>query len=158
MLRKHVIHAEDALVKGVRFASVTEGTLLEKEHFQWTSFPLETSLKTNQVISGLLQGWHQKVLFHTVEYHEDTENFFFLEGECIMPFCDRDGDLPDMTTLQLVRIRPGTQVEVSAGKCHYVPIPLTDTFKAYVFTPLQESVLLALSEDVAVDWEECSKR
>lgn len=151
MLRKNVIYAGEASVKGVRFASVTEGTLLEKEHFQWTSFPLETSLKTNHVISGLLQGWHQKVRFHTVEYYRDTENFFFLEGECIMPFCDRDGDIPDMETLQLIRIQPGTQVEVSAGKCHYVPIPLGDTFKAYVFTPQQESILLPLAEEVEME-------
>lgn len=146
MLKIKVENAEKATVNGVRFAFAEDGMLLAKEHFEWTSFPLETALKTNKVISGLLQGWHQKVEFHTVEYHEDTENFFFFEGECIMPFCDRNGEVPDMDTLQFIRIRPGTQVEVKAGKCHYVPIPLTDTFRAYVFTPQQESVLMPLAE------------
>ncbi len=143
-----VKNAGEVWVKGVRFAKGKEGALLAREHFEWTSFPLETALKTNRVVSGLLQGWHRTVEFDTVEYHVDTENFYFLEGECIMPFCDQKNGVPDMDTLQLVRIPAGTQVEVAAGKCHYVPIPLTDTFKAYVFTPLQDSVLLPLPESV----------
>lgn len=143
-----VENAETAFVRGVRFAFASQGALLEKEHFEWRSFPLETSLKTNKVISGWLQGWHRTIEFDTVEYHGDTENFFFIEGECIMPFCDQKDDKADMGTLQLVRILPGMQVEVEAGKCHYVPIPLTDYFRAYVFTPRQESVLLPLEETV----------
>jgi hypothetical protein len=141
---------EDVAIRGVRYAPASAGSLLEKEHFTWNSFPLETELKTNKVVSGLLQGWHRVVEFDTVEYHEDTENFFFFEGVSLMLFCDRDGQKPDLSTLQLVRIQPGTQVEVKAGKCHYVPIPETDFFKAYVFTPLQASILLPLGEKVTV--------
>ncbi|MCI8333060.1 MAG: hypothetical protein HFH25_00585 [Lachnospiraceae bacterium] len=144
----NVKNAGEIPVKGVRFAPVSKSVLLQKEHFEWTSFPLETGLKTNRVVSGLLKGWHRTVEFDTVEYHEDTENFFFMEGECIMPFCDQKQGEADMDTMQLIRILPGTQVEVQAGKCHYVPIPLTDCFRAYVFTPLQESVLISLKETV----------
>lgn len=139
---------EDVQIKGVRVAAPGTGNLLRRGNFEWTSFPLETELKTNKVISGLLQGWHHEIAFDTVEYHEDTENFYFMEGVSLMLFCDRNGDVPDMSTLHLVRIQPGTQVEVVAGKCHYVPIPETDYFKAYVFTPLQESILLPLAETV----------
>ena len=102
--------------------------------------------RTNKVISGILQGWHRTVEFDTLEYHDDTENFYFTEGTCIMPFGTRVGDSVDPDSLQLVRIRPGTQVEVKAGKLHYVPIPLGDTFRAYVFTPLQESKFVQLPE------------
>ena len=138
-MKVHVINAEDAKISGVRFAFPGEENLLCSGHFEWRSFPLETMLRTNKVISGILQGWHRTVEFDTLEYHDDTENFYFTEGTCIMPFGTRVGDSVDPDSLQLVRIRPGTQVEVKAGKLHYVPIPLGDTFRAYVFTPLQES-------------------
>lgn len=149
-MEKAVTNIEETAIRGVRAVNVRTGSLLQKEHFEWLSFPLETTLKRNQVVSGLLRGWHRTVCFDTVEYHEDTENFFFLEGTCIMIFCDRNGEEPDMNSIQLVKIPAGTQVEVEAGKCHYVPIPLTDTFRAYVFTPLQESILIPLKETVTV--------
>jgi len=144
----HVKEIEEAAPVGVRFAAMGESQVLKKEHFEWTSFPLETALKTNQVVSGLLQGWHRTLRFDTVEYHGDAENFFFLEGECVMLFCERREEQPLLDTACLVHIRPGTQVEVKAGICHYVPIALTDTFKAYVFTPLQDSILLSLPEPI----------
>ena len=147
-MKLKIENIENVQIKGVRVAMPGTGNVLRRGNFEWTSFPLETALKTNKVISGLLQGWHHELCFHQVEYHEDTENFFFMEGVSLMLFCDRNGDVPDMSTLQLVRIQPGTQVEVEAGKCHYVPIPETDFFKAYVFTPLQDSVLLPLEEIV----------
>ena len=127
-MKVQVINAEDAKISGVRFAFPGEENLLCSGHFEWRSFPLETMLRTNKVISGILQGWHRTVEFDTLEYHDDTENFYFTEGTCIMPFGTRVGDSVDPDSLQLVRIRPGTQVEVKAGKLHYVPIPLGDTF------------------------------
>lgn len=147
-MKLRIENIEDVKIRGVRVASPASGNVLRRGNFEWTSFPLETALKTNKVISGLLQGWHHELCFDQVEYHADTENFYFMEGTCLMLFCDREGDVPDMSTLLLVRIQPDTQVEVEAGKCHYVPIPETDFFKAYVFTPLQESVLLPLAETV----------
>lgn len=145
-MKLQVINAEDAKISGVRFAFPGQEALLCSGHFEWRSFPLETMLRTNKVISGILQGWHRTVEFDTMEYHDDTENFYFAEGTCIMPFGSRMGDSIDLASLQLVQIRPGTQVEVKAGKLHYVPIPLGDTFRACVFTPLQESKLLRLPE------------
>ena len=143
-----IINAEDAKVKDVRFALPHSENVLKNGHFEWRSFQLETALYTNKVISGILQGWHRTVEFDTVEYHEDTKNFYFAEGTCIMPFADMADGKVDMDSIQMVRILPGTQVEVKAGKCHYVPIPEGDTFKAYVFTPLQESILLPLDEKI----------
>ena len=145
-MKVQVINAEDAKISGVRFAFPGEENLLCSGHFEWRSFPLETMLRTNKVISGILQGWHRTVEFDTLEYHDDTENFYFTEGTCIMPFGTRVGDSVDPDSLQLVRIRLGTQVEVKEGKLHYVPIPLGDTFRAYVFTPLQESKFVQLPE------------
>ncbi len=135
-------------IPGVRVALPGTGSLLRRGNFEWTCFPLETRLKGNRVVSGLLEGWHHELRFDQVEYHEDTENFYFMEGVCLMLFCDRKDGEVDASSLRLTRIHPGTQVEVEGGKCHYVPIPETDFFKAYVFTPLQPSILLNLPEPV----------
>lgn len=143
-----IINAEDASISDVRFAFPKSENVLRRGNFEWSSFPLESLLRTNKVISGILKGWHRTVEFDTVEYHMDTENFYFAEGVCIMPFANRIGDAVDIGSLQLVRIQPGTQVEVKAGKCHYVPIPEGDTFRAFVFTPRQDSILLSLDDTV----------
>ena len=135
-------------ISGVRVEKAENGELLKKEHFEWTSFPLKTKFKQNQVISGVLKGWHRVIAFTQVEYHDDAENFLFFQGDSIMIFCDKKNNKVDMNSVQLVRIPEGTQIEVAAGKCHYVPIPLTDTFKAFVFTPLQEAFILPLQEEV----------
>lgn len=136
-------------ISGVRVRKAEDGGLLQKEYFEWKSFPLETEFKQEQIISGLLKGWHRTIAFREVEYHKDAENFFFFQGECIMIFCDKTlSNEIDMESIQLVRIPAGTQVEVAAEKCHYVPIPLTDVFQAFVFTPLQEAHLLMLKEEI----------
>ena len=58
-MKVQVINAEDAKISGVRFAFPGEENLLCSGHFEWRSFPLETMLRTNKVISGILQGWHR---------------------------------------------------------------------------------------------------
>ena len=152
-MKLRIEEIEQVQIRGVRVAKPGTGTVLRRGNFEWVCFPLETQLKTSKVVSGLLQGWHHEVYFDQVEYHEDTENFYFLEGTVLMLFCDQQMERPDMSTLRLVRIRPGTQIEVEAGKCHYVPIPETDIFKAYVFTPIQPSVMLKLSEPITLEYD-----
>lgn len=147
-MKLKIVNIEEAALKDVRVALPGTGSVLKRDNFEWTAFPLETTFRTNRLISGLLEGWHRTIVFDTVEYHEDTENFLFLEGVSLMLFCDREGDRLLPESMKLVRIKPGTQVEVKAGKCHYVPIPETDRFRAYVVTPLQESILIPLAEPV----------
>ena len=53
-MKVQVINAEDAKISGVRFAFPGEENLLCSGHFEWRSFPLETMLRTNKVISGIL--------------------------------------------------------------------------------------------------------
>lgn len=150
-MKLKIVNVEEAVLKDVRIALPNTGSVLKKGNFEWTAFPLETAFETNRLISGLLEGWHRTLAFDTVEYHADAENFFFFEGVSLMLFCDRDGDRLLPESMQLVRILPGTQIEVKAGKCHYVPVPETDRFRAYVVTPLQESILISLSEPVTAE-------
>lgn len=147
-MKRKIVSIFDAEIPGVRVEKKEDGALLQKEYFEWMSFPLETNFKQSRIISGLLKGWHRTLSFTEVEYHEDAENFLFFQGESVMIFCDKKDGRPDMNSIRLVRIPEGTQIEVAAGKCHYVPIPLTDTFQAFVFTPLQDAVILPLEETV----------
>ncbi|NLI54054.1 MAG: hypothetical protein GX417_06965 [Clostridiales bacterium] len=150
-MKLKIVNIEEADLKDVRVALPNTGSVLRRGNFEWTAFPVETVFKTNRLISGLLEGWHRMIEFDTVEYHDDAENFLFFEGVSLMLFCDREGDRLLPESMQLVRIMPGTQVEVKAGKCHYVPIPETDRFRAYVVTPLQESILIPLAESVVAE-------
>ena len=84
-MKVQVINAEDAKISGVRFAFPGEENLLCSGHFEWRSFPLETMLRTNKVISGILQGWHRTVEFDTLEYHDDTENFYLPKARASCP-------------------------------------------------------------------------
>ena len=148
-MKLEIQEISDVQMEGVRVALPGTEGVLRKNHFEWISFALETKETTDRIISGLLEGWHHEVKFTEVEYHINPENFYFYEGTCLMLFADKtEEDEIIEGSLKLVRIHPGTQVEVAAGKCHYVPIPETDTFKAFVFTPIHESLMIDLPEEV----------
>ena len=53
-----------------------------------------------------------------------------------------------MDTAQIVRIPAGTQLDIAAGKGHFVAVAEGDTFKAIVVSPVQEAPRMDLAEEV----------
>ena len=118
-------------------------------YFEWTAAPLAPQFHTREVSGGTLKAWKSAPAFTQVETHEDAELFFFLEGTALMPFADLKGGTPDMASVQIVRVPPGTRLVIPAGKAHFVPVAEDDTpVSVVVVAPKMEAPRVALPEAV----------
>lgn len=139
---------KDVVVNGVRFSFKESHGIYKESFFEWTGFPLVSNFKTNNIMTGLLQGWHHTPEFDSIEYHEDKELFYFFEGTALMIFVDINNGVPVMETVQIVRIPAGTELEITQGKGHFVPVAEDEKFSAIVVSPVQDAPRLRLVEKV----------
>lgn len=139
---------KDVTISGVHVAFTETCEAYKETYFEWTAFPVVTDFKTNKIMAGVLQGWHHTPNFDQIEYHEDAEQFFFTEGTAIMLFVDIIDGKPAMDTVQIVRIPAGVQLDIAAGKGHFVAVAEGCTFKAIVVSPVQEAPRMDLAEMV----------
>ena len=138
----------DVEIKGVTVAvDTTQGTYKET-YFEWTGFPVVSPFKSNDISCGLLQGWRHTPEFNEIEYHEDYEQFYFYQGNCIMLFVDIENEKPVIESAQIVYIPQGTQLDIAPGKGHFVAVANEDTFKALVIAPKQDSPRYSLTETI----------
>ena len=135
-------------IPGVRVQRYPAQNEYIESYFKWTPYGLDARFASEETILGYLKGWHHAPVFHEVELHADNEVFCFVHGTCIMPFCDIADGKPVMETMQLVRIEPGTQIIVAAGKGHFVPVAEGDFFEAVVYAPAQQAPRVPLPETV----------
>lgn len=133
-------------ITGVNYCLEKECKPYKETYFDWVAYPMVNDMKTSEVVCGLLTAWHHVPEFTQVEFHEGEETFFFVEGECIMIFCDLENGKPVMESIQIARIQPGTELHVEAGKAHFVPIPVGDRLRAIVVAPNQEAPRVLLPE------------
>jgi mannose-6-phosphate isomerase-like protein (cupin superfamily) len=91
-------------------------------YFERTAAPLTQRFKTAEISGGTLVSYKSVPLFKEVETHVDAEIFYFLEGTAIMIFADLKAGRPDMGSVKIVRIRPGTRIIIPEGKAHFVPV------------------------------------
>jgi hypothetical protein len=56
------------------------------------------------------------------ETHCDNEMFYFRSGVALMLFVEAKDGHADLNNVQMVRIQPGTQVVITVGKAHFVPV------------------------------------
>ncbi len=121
-----------------------------ESYFEWISSGLVTEFKTTEISGGTLKSWKNVPLFTMVETHVDAEMFYFIKGTAIMLFADIKDGKPDMDSIEIVRVHPGTNIIIEAGKAHFVPVAEGDTPVYIVVTapkmdapriPLEESVL-----------------
>lgn len=110
------------LVNGIEVQMPSGVDAYREGYFEWTASTLLARFKTTEVSGGILRTWHNVPVFHEVETHVDAEMFYFILGVALMLFVDlKDGE-PDMDTTQIVRIQPGTQIVIPAGKGHFVAV------------------------------------
>ena len=137
-------------ITGVRFSIPQEyqKNLYSEDYFTWSGMPIVSEFKTKNIMMGILEGWHHTPNFDKIEYHEDRESFYFISGVALMYFVDiRDGK-PVMETSQIVRIPAGVELEIEAGKGHFVAVAESDRFSALVTSPVQEAPRIKLPEIV----------
>jgi hypothetical protein len=119
-----------------------------EDYFTWSGMPIVSEFKTKNIMMGILEGWHHTPNFDKIEYHEDKESFYFISGTALMYFVDiRDGK-PVMETSKIVRIPAGTELEIEAGKGHFVAVAEDDRFSALVTSPSQAAPRIVLPETV----------
>lgn len=136
----------DANIEGVRFAHVQDQYTIREDYFTCTPMPLKTDIRSNTVVCGILHGWHHTPVFATWETHEDAETFYYFHGTALMPFCDYKDGKPDLDSAVIVRIPAGVQVEVAAGKPHYVAVAEDDKFSCVCYCPDQPAVKVVAEE------------
>lgn len=139
---------KDVTIDGVKFSFRENCEVYKENYFQWTGLPVVTEFKTNNIMEGILQGWHHTPEFDSIEYHADKELFYFLEGTSLMLFVDIKNGETVMDTVQIVRIPAGTELEIAPGKGHFVPVAEDERFSAIVVSPVQDAPRLQLGEKV----------
>jgi mannose-6-phosphate isomerase-like protein (cupin superfamily) len=91
-------------------------------YFEWIGSSLICKFRTPEISGGILKTWHHVPIFSEIETHIDAEMFYFVSGVAIMLFMDVDGGQPNLDSAQIVRIQPGTQIVIPAGKGHFVAV------------------------------------
>ncbi len=143
-----IVNWSSARIAGVRFAAKEDEETYHEDYFTCTSMPLKTTMATDSVVCGVLEGWHHTPVFSVWETHQDAETFYYYEGTALMPFCDMVDGEPDLSTAQIVRIPAGVQVEVAAGKAHFVAVAESDKFACLVYCPDQSADRVLAKEPV----------
>jgi len=140
----------DTQISGVRVSLPRDyrKNLYSEDYFTWSGMPIVSAFKTENIMMGILEGWHHTPNFDKIEYHEDKESFYFISGVALMYFVDIRGGKPEIETSQIVRIPAGVELEIEAGKGHFVAVAESDCFSALVTSPVQEAPRIALPEIV----------
>lgn len=138
-----------SLVSGIEVQMPGMAVTEKETYYEWYKSSLITRFKTTEISGGFLKTWHHVPVFSNVETHLDAEMFYFISGIALMPFLDiRDGE-PLLDTAQIVRIHPGSQIIIPAGKGHYVAVAEgDDPLIIVVIAPEIEDIKMKLSEPI----------
>jgi mannose-6-phosphate isomerase-like protein (cupin superfamily) len=121
----------------------------QETYFEWTASSLIARFQKSEVSGGILQAWHHTPTFTEVETHCDQEMFYFISGIALMLFVEVKDGQADLDTAQIVRIQPGTQIIIAAGKAHFVPVAEDSRpVSAVVVSPQMAAPRIALAEKV----------
>jgi len=110
------------LVPGVEVQMPAVSAPYRESYFEWVGSSLVAKLQANEVSGGVLRAWRHIPVFREIETHIDSEIFYFISGVALMLFIDVKDGQPYCETAQVVRIQPGTQIVIPAGKGHFVPV------------------------------------
>jgi mannose-6-phosphate isomerase-like protein (cupin superfamily) len=137
------------LVSGIDVQLPCAADTYKERYFEWTATSVIAKMKTNEISGGVLRAWHHVPFFYEIETHIDAEMFYFISGVALMLFIDLKNGKPDTETAQIVRIRPGTQLSVPAGKGHFVPVAEeSEPICVIVVAPKMDAPRIPLSEPV----------
>jgi len=137
------------LVRGIDVQLPQQAETYKETYFEWTATSVIAKMSTKEISGGVLRAWHHTPIFSELETHIDTEMFYFISGVALMLFIDIKNNKPDMDTAQIVRIQPGTQISISAGKGHFVAVAEgSEPICAVVVSPKMDAPRMVLTEKV----------
>ncbi|MGD9156621.1 MAG: hypothetical protein PVG90_14160 [Bacillota bacterium] len=137
------------LVKGVAVQLPPAQPGYRETYFEWTPSSLTAQFKSTEVSGGVLRSWRHTPVFQEIETHADAEMFYFVSGVALMLFVDiKDGQV-DLDTAQIVRVQPGTQLVIEAGKGHFVAVAESEApVEMIVISPKMDAPRMGLAEVV----------
>jgi hypothetical protein len=137
------------LVKGLEVQMPVETAGHRENYFEWTASSLTAKFLSPEISGGVLQTWRHVPVFHEIETHIDAEMFYYVSGVALMLFIDVKDGRPQMDSAQIVRIQPGTQLLISAGKGHFVAVAESaESVYAVVVSPKMDAPRMPLAEAV----------
>jgi mannose-6-phosphate isomerase-like protein (cupin superfamily) len=138
------------LVKGVEVRLPSDQIGYRETYFEWTASPLAAKFMSPEVSGGVLRAWRHTSVFREIETHVDAEMFYFVSGVALMLFVEVKEGQADLETAQIVRIQPGTQLVIEAGKGHFVAVAESEEpVEVIVVSPKMEAPRIGLAEAVA---------
>lgn len=142
------------LVSGIRVQLPKESSISDDSYFIWSESSLTASFQTKDISGGVLCSVRKEIKFQEMEYHQDDEMFYFTSGIGIMAFCDIQNGKVISESIQLVRIRQGTQIIIEKGKGHFVPVAESEKMlKIIVVSPKMEALKVMTDEVIEGDVE-----
>jgi len=137
------------LVAGVDVQMPGDVAPYRETYFEWTGSSLLACFHTPEISGGVLRAWRHVPVFAEIETHIDAEMFYFISGTALMLFMDLADGQPDSSSAQIVRIRPGTQIVIPAGKAHFVAVAEGDErVEIIVVSPRMPAPRMMLVEPV----------
>jgi mannose-6-phosphate isomerase-like protein (cupin superfamily) len=144
-----IIDLVPGTVKGVEVQLPQGEPGYRETYFEWTASSLTAHFKSSEVSGGILQAWRHVPLYKEIETHIDSETFYFITGTGLMLFIDVKDGVPDIATAQIVRVRAGTQLIISAGKGHFIAVAEdSEPLFMLVVAPKMDAPRLSLPEPV----------
>ena len=144
-----ILDLEPGLVNGIDVQMPDAVMPYRDTYFEWYGSELVSRFRKSEISGGILKTWHHVPIFKEIETHVDVEMFYFLSGTAIMLFMDVKDAQPDLDSAQIVRIKPGTQIIIPAGKGHFVAVAETDEpVEMVVVAPKMEAPRMALPKPV----------
>lgn len=149
MKKCKIIDLAPGEVSGIDVQMPGEAKAYKENWFEWTATKLCSNLKTTALAGGVLDIWKHTPVFSELEFHQDNEMFYFIQGTAIMPFADIKNGKIDMESVQLVRVQAGTQIIIHPNKAHFVAVAQDDTpVKIIVASPAMDAPRLSLDEPI----------
>jgi mannose-6-phosphate isomerase-like protein (cupin superfamily) len=143
------------LVKGVTVQLPPVRPAYRETYFEWTPSSLTAQFKSMEVSGGVLRAWRHTPVFREIETHIDAEMFYFVSGVALMLFIDVKDGQTDLNTAEIVRVRPGTQLVITAEKGHFVAVAESEVpVEMIVVSPQMDAPRKALTEAVEGVWSE----
>jgi mannose-6-phosphate isomerase-like protein (cupin superfamily) len=152
-MKKIVIQdLKPGLVEGVEVQLPPTQPGYRETYFEWTPSLLTAQFKSTEVTGGVLRAWRHTPIFQEIETHVDAEMFYFVSGVALMLFVDVKDGQADLDTAQIVRVRPGTQLVLTAGKGHFIAVAESEEpVKMIVVSPKMDAPRIGLAEVVEGD-------
>lgn len=149
MKKINIQDLKPGLVRGLEVQMPLEVAGHKENYFEWAASSLIAKFRSTEISGGVLQTWHHVPVFNEIETHMDAEMFYFVSGVALMLFVDVKSGQPEMDTAQIVRIQPGTQVIIAAGKGHFVAVAeSTESVYAVVISPKMDAPRMPLEETI----------